>query len=120
MYGVRHEGMPEGCPVCFPLPVDFGERQEAIWQHAVSQFVDQSGVDASALSRADLIPLVRSWAVANRVAVIERRLFGESTDPRSPEVERFTRWSYRLAVSLFFAVLVCLLLVCAGVWRFFS
>jgi hypothetical protein len=116
VYGFRHESTPEGCPVCFPLPIDFGKRQEAIWGHALAQFVDQSGVDVSDMSRADLVPLVKSWARSNTVATLERDLRREvAPDPVAP---RFERWSARLALFLMLAVFACLTVICSGVWRF--
>lgn len=116
----KHVGIPESCPCCGPLPVDWNLRQEAIWQHAVSQFVDQSGVDVSPLSRADLVPLVRSWAQTKAVARMSQTLFDETDSPLHTVGDRFTPRSARLALFLMLAVLACLGIICSGVWRFLS
>lgn len=118
MPSAKHLGMPDACRACGILPADFAERQEAIWQHAVAQFVDQSRVDVSGMSRADLSPLVKSWAWSNTVATLERDLRREvAPEPVAP---RFDRRSARLALFLMLAVFACLTVVCSGVWRFLS
>lgn len=116
MSSAKHQGTPDACRECWPLPIDFDGRQEAIWQHAIAQFVDQSGVDVTGLSRADLVPLVKSWGQANTVTTLERRLFDE--EPPVPAARRHP--VDRLAAFLLLAVFVCLSLICTGVWRFLS
>jgi hypothetical protein len=111
--------MPDRCALCHPLPEDWDARQEAIWRHAVAQFVDQSGVDVSGVPRADVALLVRSWVLASNVAVLDRELVDATSDGRRPP-PRFETRSFRFALALMMGVLACLLMICAGVWRFFS
>jgi hypothetical protein len=113
-----HTGTPDVCLACLPLPDDFGRRQEVIWTHALAQFVDQSGVDVAGMSRADLVPLVKSWGRANSVALLERGLRDEFPEPDAEP--RFDPRSARTARLLMLAVFVCLSIICTGVWRFFS
>jgi hypothetical protein len=114
----KHIGMPDTCPLCVPLPIGFDFRQEIIWRHALAQFVDQSGVDVAGMSRADLVPLVKSWGRANTVALFERDLRDQFPEPAV--APRFEARSARTARLLMLAVFVCLSLICTGVWRFFS
>lgn len=114
----RHVGTSGTCPVCL-LQKDQFSRRETGWLHALALFVDQSGVDPSSLGRDDLALLVRTWSRANALARIDRALFVEATSPRRPS-ERFDPRTARVAVFLMLAVLVCLGIICSGVWRFLS
>ena len=116
----KHVGMPESCPACL-LPEDQFARREAVWEHALAQFADQSGVDVSSLPSSDLVPMVRSWAMAGAVARMDRELFADELASRAARAEaRSERWAVRLAAFLMLAVLVCLGIVCSGVWRFLT
>jgi hypothetical protein len=112
----KHRGTPDACPACLTLPIDFGERQEVIWAHALAQFVDQSGVDVAGLSRSDLVPLVRTWARAGTVTLMDRELLAADFD--APETRRHS--VDRLFAILVFAILVCLSIISVGVWSFLS
>ena len=115
----KHVGTPEQCPSCV-LPEDQFARREAVWQHALAQFVDQSGADTSLLTRSDLVPLVRSWAQANAVARMDLTLFDETCSPRPAPPDHLEPWSARFALLLMLAVLACLGIICSGIWRFLS
>lgn len=118
MSSAKHLGTPDECPLC-RLPLRAAEpdrRREIVWLHAVAQFVDQSGVDVTGLSRADLVPLVKSWGLSNSVATLERRLFDEEAP--TPAARRHP--VDRLPAFLMLAVFVCLAVICTGVWRFLS
>ena len=83
---------------------------------AFERFSKQSGVDVSALTRDDLIPLVQLWARSTVYAKTERTLTGMIAD--APE--RFEPGSVRIAVFLMTSILACLAVIGVGVWRFFA
>jgi hypothetical protein len=114
---IKHVGVPARCPAC-RLPKDQFARREAIWQHALAQFADQSAVDVSTLPMSDLVPMVRAWAQSNAIAQMDRVLFAEMVPPAA--APRFEPRSRRLAVALMLAILACLGIICSGVWRFLS
>jgi hypothetical protein len=111
--GDKHAGTPDTCGLC-ALPEDQFARREAVWQHALAQFVDQSGIDPDSLALSDLVPMVRSWALAGAVAQADRLLLAEAGPPPSPAPSP-APWPFRLTL---FAILVCLSIICSGVWRF--
>lgn len=115
----KHAGTPDACPTCL-LAADQFARREFAWQHAVAQFADQSGVDITVHTRDDLELLIRAWARSKTVVQMDARLFGETR--KHPNGFRF-RGGHGSAYAMggiLTGILICFIIICTGIWRFFT
>lgn len=112
----KHAGTPDACLAC-QLAETPRERNQVIWEHAVSQFAEQSGVDTSMLHGGDLELMVRTWASAAVVGQLDAKLHGvlpvEVVSPDSPQ-------GRYVLVGIWAAIGVVFFIICSGIWRFFT
>jgi hypothetical protein len=118
----KHAGTPDACLTC-RLADSPRERNEVIWEHALAQFADQSGVDVAAHTRADLELFVKAWSRSAAVVQMDAALHTEtSTRPnsfrfeptRGPHPSAYAMGVILAAISLIFII------ICSGIWRFFT
>ncbi len=115
---VKHHGMPDSCPACV-LPADRFAQREAIWEHALALFADQSGVVVSQYPRRDLEVMVKAWAQAGAVALMDGRLHREYPPAPVRRTVHYERRSYRKALILIALMALAMLGLCTSLWRAF-
>lgn len=112
----KHAGTPDACLIC-QLAETPRERNAAIWEHAVAQFAEQSGADVSLLTRADLEPLVRTWARSAAVGQLDTRLHAlVPVDVVEPDGHR----GRFVLAGIWTAIGFIFIIICSGIWRFFT
>lgn len=98
------------------LPDAEGLEVSARESDALRNFAAQSGVDITTLTREDLVSLARLWSRSNLCTRLDKTLICELPD--APV--RYEPGSVRFALFLMTSFFVCLAIIGAGVWRFFS
>jgi hypothetical protein len=118
----KHAGTPDACLAC-QLADSPRERNEVIWEHAVAQFADQSGVDVAPHTRADLELLIKAWSRSVAVVQMDAALHeGTRTRPngfrfepaRGPHPSAYAMGGILAAIGIVFII------ICSGIWRFFT
>ena len=96
------------------------------FDRAMRRFSSASGIpfdDLLVLHPDDAADLLRLWSTANRIAEMERTLTSltsEIATELTPVPERFTRRSTIVATVLMSLTALAFLILCTGIWRFFS
>ncbi len=116
---VKHHGLPENCPACV-LPKDQFAQREAIWAHALALFADQSGLPVARYARRDLEVMVKAWAQAGAVALMDGRLHREYPPAPARRAVHYERRSYRTALILIAVLATAMFGLCASFWRIFA
>ena len=86
------------------------------------EFERQSGIteaEVRAMRPADARTLLIGWASANRLAQLDRGLHLDAFPP-APTRPRYERRSLVVAVALMSLTALSAIIICSGIWRFFS